>query len=284
MKDTTVGLIGLGEMGCGIGGYLVRSGVRVISVTTSRSHQSVQRSITAGIEESENLSELCDASDFIFSIIPPDKSQQIVDDIIATYRKKKFKAIFCDLNAISPQTSRTNGKKLEEEGIKYIDGGIIGGPPDGKVNPRVYLSGAFSAELKVLDGCGMDVRVMGGSVGQASALKMCYASVTKGLIALMTGALVTANKLGVYDSLLEEFEDSQSHLHKSMNKGIPSAVHKAYRWVGEMFEISDTYKSAELEGNFHKEAAFIFDLMAKIKVSEPEYLNKVIDEIAKTTK
>ena len=41
--------------------------------------------------------------------------------------------------------------------------------------------------------------MMGGAVGRASAIKMCYASLSKGAAALNASALISAMNLGIYD-------------------------------------------------------------------------------------
>jgi len=99
---------------------------------------------------------------------------------------------------------------------------------------------------------------MGGKIGDASAIKMAYASITKGYSSLLLGAMFLAIKSNNYDLLIKEIESSQPNVFKDLNNlnSIPS---KAHRWIGEMYEISKTYEGYELSGSFHEAAATIYD-------------------------
>ena len=72
--------------------------------------------------------------------------------------------------------------------VSYVDGSIIGGPPQINLFPRFYVSGYNDNKINPLDGFGIEVRVLSDQVGDASALKMSYASITKGTTALYAAA------------------------------------------------------------------------------------------------
>ena len=96
-----------------------------------------------------------------------------------------------------------------------------------------YASGRDAAFARLAD-FGLDVRVLGDRPGQASALKMCYAALTKGTTALMTELSIAAERLGVSDALRAEFAESQPAMLERMQRAVPAMVPKAHRWVGEM--------------------------------------------------
>src|SRR5258708_12482443 len=78
---------------------------------------------------------------------------------------------------------------VEEGGATYIDGGIIGLPPVVAGSTRLYLSGGEADTVRRLfDGTPLDARVIGGGTWSASAVKMAYASWTKGPAALVLTA------------------------------------------------------------------------------------------------
>ena len=80
-----------------------------------------------------------------------------------------------------------------------------------------------------LDGRGISVPLMGGEVGRASAIKMCYASLSKGAAALNASALISAMNLGIYDEFIAEMESSQQGVLSNM-QGVKSLGAKAFRW------------------------------------------------------
>jgi 3-hydroxyisobutyrate dehydrogenase-like beta-hydroxyacid dehydrogenase len=82
----------------------------------------------------------------------------------------------------------------------------------------------------------------GGEIGSASALKMCTASVYKGLNALLTQAMRTAGQHGVLDHVLADL--GRNGLDNS--KAVARAATKAHRFVDEMRQIAATQAGAGL--------------------------------------
>jgi len=77
---------------------------------------------------------------------------------------------------------------------------------------------------------------------------MCFAATTKGFISLAIQSYTTAHQLGVLDNLRGYLEKYQPSTHALAEKGLVTMPSKAYRWVGEMREIGNTF---ETEGNFN---------------------------------
>jgi 3-hydroxyisobutyrate dehydrogenase-like beta-hydroxyacid dehydrogenase len=106
------------------------------------------------------------------------------------------------------------------------------------------------------------VRVVGDRPGQASALKMCYAALTKGTTALRTELSIAAERLGVSAALRAEFAESQPAMLERMQRAVPAMVPKAHRWVGEMAEIARTFEACGLTPRTFEGAAELYALVA----------------------
>ena len=275
-----IGLIGLGEMGSEIGRYLVMNDLEVISVYEGRSEISKKRASKYKIRDAGSIEQFCKISDLVISIIPPDKAIETAN--LYTSYKNKDGQIYCDLNAISTITAKKIKLLLDEKKIDYVDGAIMGGPPTENYSPRIYLSGKLSEKLNFLNGKGIELMVLKGSDFKASATKMVYASITKGSKALVAGALIAAKKNNVYDELMEELKYSEEYFSLVAKDQIPSIKHKAYRWVGEMNEISLTYKESGLTGGFHSEAENVYELIKNLpegKLEIDEIINQIVDKM-----
>lgn len=275
-----IGLIGLGEMGSEIGRYLVMNDLEVISVYEGRSEISKKRASKYKIRDAGSIEQFCKISDLVISIIPPDKAVETAN--LYTSYKNKDGQIYCDLNAISTITAKKIKLLLDEKKIDYVDGAIMGGPPTENYSPRIYLSGKLSEKLNFLNGKGIELMVLKGSDFKASATKMVYASITKGSKALVAGALIAAKKNNVYDELIEELKYSEEYFSLVAKNQIPSIKHKAYRWVGEMNEISLTYKESGLTGGFHSEAENVYELIKNLpegKLEIDEIINQIADKM-----
>jgi L-threonate 2-dehydrogenase len=145
-----------------------------------------------------------------------------------------------------------------------VDVGIIGNPPKpGPQSTRLYASGRHTAEFAQLSEHGLDVRVMGEHIGQASGIKMCYASLTKGLTALATELLTAGRLMDLEGPLLAELESSQPQLLAWINRQVPGMPPKAYRWVGEMLEIAATFQDLGLTPRILQGAADMYTLVGE---------------------
>ena len=88
-----------------------------------------------------------------------------------------------------------------------------------------------------------------------------YAALTKGLTAIAINSMVTAKIHNVQNEFLAELKFSQESLLGHLERGLPSMCPKAYRWVGEMEEISKTHKELGLPKNLFEGAADIYRLV-----------------------
>jgi hypothetical protein len=92
---------------------------------------------------------------------------------------------------------------------------------------------------------------------------MCYASITKGALALGVELLVAARKLGVEQALETEFRDSQSDLYDWIVNRSVSMPPKAYRWVPEMQEIAKTFEDVGMTPRIMQGASDMYELIAE---------------------
>jgi hypothetical protein len=75
--------------------------------------------------------------------------------------------------------------------------------------------------------------------GAASALKMSFAGISKGTIAVATAMILAATRAGAAGALLQELSESERTLLATLARRIPGMFPKAYRWVAEMQEIAE---------------------------------------------
>ena len=249
-----------GDMGHAIGRRLAEGGVRVVTNLEGRSARSRALAEKAGIEDLGSDARLLTECDAIFSIMPPDQAPGFVDRMIraAGTLGSTPRAMLVDLNATAPSTAKASRDRAEAAGIRFLDGGIIGGPPyPGRPSPRVYVNGPGAEAFETLIPA-LDIHVIAGEVGAASALKMCFATLTKGVQALAIQSFVTAEIEGIGPELRAEMEGVQAALLKSLTSSLPGMPPKAYRWVGEMEEVAKTYGDLGLTPKTFEGAADVY--------------------------
>jgi 3-hydroxyisobutyrate dehydrogenase-like beta-hydroxyacid dehydrogenase len=259
MDGTLVGLLHPGEMGAAVGQCLAAAGHTVLWVPEGRSAASAARAGAAGLSPAEGgLAELVRRAGVIVSVVPPHAALDVARQVAGA----GFGGVYVDANAISPATAREVASVTGAAGASYVDGGIIGTPPVAPGFIRLYLSGTRAEPVqRLFAGSAADVRVIGGDpadVGSASAVKMAYASWTKGSAALLLAARALARAEGVEDALLAEWGISQPGLAERSARSAGAAAAKGWRWVAEMEEIAATMAGAGLPDGFHLAAAEIY--------------------------
>ncbi len=240
----TVAIIAQGAMGAGIARRLSDHGVTVLTDLSGRSQASAERATAAGMQAASPRDVA--RADIILSVLPPSEALTLAERYAPLLPAT---ALYADCNAISPEQALRVAAALERSGCGFVDAGIIGGPPraDG-YTPKLYASGPHAARLAVLQQHGLQVPVLAGPVGAASALKMCYAGITKGLTALGSAMFLAATRAGAAEALHAELAESQPALLPWLGRFIPSMYDKAYRWVGEMEEIAAFLSEDEARG------------------------------------
>jgi 3-hydroxyisobutyrate dehydrogenase-like beta-hydroxyacid dehydrogenase len=247
MTPPTVAVVAPGDMGHAVGRVLIDHGVRVVTVLAGRSRRTAELAAKAGIADLGDDRALLDQADMLLSILPPARAVELAERVAAALRAVARPLLYVDCNAIAPATVRRVARIVGDAGARFVDAGIIGAPPrPGVAGPRFYASGADAGRFAELAAYGLDVRVIGAEPGQASALKMCYAAMTKGVTAIQTQAFVAGRVLGVEAALRDEMQLSQAAMLKRAETAVPDMPPKAYRWVGEMEEIAATFGATGL--------------------------------------
>ena len=255
---STVGILSPGDMGHTVGNVLHENGLRVITCLDGRSQRTRQLAETAGIVDVPTYPQFVTEADLILSIMVPAQAMSAASVVAETLQQVDTTLTYADCNAIAPQTVRKLGDLITAAGGTFVDASIIGPPPRPPGATRFYTSGPDLSLFSDLNNYGLDIRAIGAEIGLASAIKMCYASLTKGLTALCTELLTAASVLGVSDALTAEFQLSQSALFERMEKGLPGMPPKARRWIGEMEEISATFAHVGLTPNILTGAADMY--------------------------
>jgi 3-hydroxyisobutyrate dehydrogenase-like beta-hydroxyacid dehydrogenase len=261
MSSETVALLHPGEMGAAVGACLTGCGHRVLWVAAGRSEATRARAAAAGLMACGGLEDALERAGMVLSICPPHAALAVARGVVDA----GFRGLFVDGNAVAPSTVREIAAIVEQRGMRFVDGGIIGPPPTGKGVTRLYLSGTDSDAVAALfAGSKLEAVRLAGEVGTASALKMAYAAWTKGTVALLADIRALAQAEGVEGALLDEWNRSQPGV-AAESDAVAAKARKAWRWVAEMEEIARSFEAVGLPGGFHHASADIYRRLAGFK-------------------
>lgn len=236
---STIGVVSPGAMGSAVGRGYVEAGHRVLATVSGRSARTA--GLAHGLELVDSLEQVVAASDVVLSIVPPGEAAAVARDVADLAAALAVRPLVVDLNAIAPEKVRRIADELG--GLDLVDGSISGGPPE-RAGTRVYLSGARADEVAALGHPRLEIVIVPGPIGTASAVKMCTAGVYKGFSALLTSAVMTASANGVRDLVLADLAREFADTVADLPWQLASAASKSARFVGEMHEIARTQAAA----------------------------------------
>jgi 3-hydroxyisobutyrate dehydrogenase-like beta-hydroxyacid dehydrogenase len=265
-------------MGASVGAAAASNGHTVFWASVGRTESTYARARQAKLQDIETVAALVKASDIVLSVCPPHAAQDVASEVA----QLGFTGIYVDCNAISPDRTRAIQRIVEEAGAHYVDGGIIGGPAWKKeAGTHMYLSGRRAAEVAAcFAGSPLETPVISERIGAASALKMGYAAYTKGSTALLTAILGMVEREGVRADLARQWGDTFT---EQTIRRVCANTAKAWRFVGEMHEIADTFRGAGMPGGFHQAAAEVYERLAVFKdQDEPPTIEAVLEALLKS--
>jgi 3-hydroxyisobutyrate dehydrogenase-like beta-hydroxyacid dehydrogenase len=257
----TVAIVAPGSMGAGIGRRLTDHDIRVLTSLAGRSAASAARASDAGMTAVDDRA-LAQA-DFVLSIVPPSNALALAQRLAPVLTAANDKPAYVDCNAINPDTVAKIEAVIAATGCPFVGAGIIGPPPKaGSTNTKIYASGPAAPRFAALNDYGLIVRVLDGPVTAASALKMSYAGITKGLTALASAMILASERGGAAGALRAELAESQPQLLAWFSRSVPNMYSKAYRWVAELDEIAGFVGPDRPEHEIFEAAARLYETLA----------------------
>ncbi len=257
----TIAIVSPGAMGAALGRGYAESGARVVATVAGRSPRT--RELAHGLELLPSLEAVIAEADVVLSVVPPGQALAVAEQVGAIARALGVRPMVVDLNAVSPATMARVVQALD--GLTVVDGSISGGPPN-EATTWVYLSGPQAPTVAALHHPRLDVRVVDGGVGAASAVKMSTASVYKGLSAILLQAVLSADAAGVLDTVLADLRRQFPEVLEDLPWSLASSASKSQRFVAEMQEIAATQGAAGLSPQLFLGVADVWTRIAETKL------------------
>ncbi|KAL4879012.1 6-phosphogluconate dehydrogenase [Aspergillus karnatakaensis] len=298
-QPLTIAILSIGEMGLGIANLLLTHGYKRARSAGITLHPNLP-------------SLLASSSILLSIVPPKDAyatAQRVLDAFPPSDNptsKREDPLYYLDLNATSPSlATRTASLLSASDAILFLDGGIIGGPPvavpvpvpiiknttttaDNESDPKFTARGSKSHTTPSIPLSGpvhlpdtpvfthlsnlLHMKHISEKIGAASGVKMCFASLTKGVYALAIQSYVTADSLGVYGELKGYMEEHNPGTKGIVDGGVVGMPPKAWRWVGEMRMIAEMMGEeggwrwrggSEGEGGLFEEIAEVYRVVAE---------------------
>jgi 3-hydroxyisobutyrate dehydrogenase-like beta-hydroxyacid dehydrogenase len=136
---------------------------------------------------------------------------------------------------------------LNPAGVNFVDGCIIGSAARMGKGTIVYVSGLQASRLQALETFHIPIKVLGPNTNQASAFKVVYAGLTKGLQGLFCELFMGARRFGLLHELTAQYEESFPGLIDKVSSSIVGLRIHAGRRAEEMDELKRTFNHHGME-------------------------------------
>ena len=236
----TVAILYPGDMGHNVGRVLLEDGLFVITTLVGRSERTRQLTANAAVAVLPSMEAVVERADVVLSIIPPTAAKAVAADFVAAVHKTKRRPLFVDANAISPMTAQQVGEIISTSGAPYLDACIIGPASNVRGRCTFYVSGLEATTFETQFGKSLRTHVLGDRIGQASAFKMAFSGLNKGLTALLYELTAAGAEFGFLDELLHRYKALLPGVMEALEWLVPTYPMHAARRADEMAELAET--------------------------------------------
>lgn len=201
----------------------------------------------AGAIACDSMAEMCRQSELVISAVTASNTLAAAQEAAPHLRPG---SVFLDLNSASPGTKRQAAALIEAAGASYVEAGVMTSVPPYGIRVPMLLGGRRATELAtVLQGWGMDAKVVSPELGVASAIKMCRSVMIKGLEALVIESYTTARRYGVETHVLPTLAETFPSIDWEKQGGyfFMRVAQHGQRRAEEMREAARTVQEAGFE-------------------------------------
>lgn len=229
MAGKKIGFVGLGAMGRGLAGNLVRKGFDV--TVWDLAPAAVDALVETGAKRANSVAELAGEVDVICTMVPdaPDvKRVALGDDGIIAGAHPGL--IYIDFSTVDPTTSRTVGAALAEKGIRMLDSPVGRGVPEAEAGTVTFMVGGDAATLEevrpILEAMSSEIMYI-GDLGAGTTIKLVNNYLAAGMVAVIAEAISFGIKSGVTLEQIIALSDKTGTSNKVLNMVLPRKVFKA---------------------------------------------------------
>jgi len=256
----TVGILYPGDMGHNVGRVLLEDGFTVVTTLVGRSERTRRLCASTMITVLDSMVDVVRRADVVLSVIPPTAARTVAADFATAVRETGRTPLFVDANALSPMTAQEVGTIITPTGAPYLDACIVGPARDVRGRCIFYVSGPQARLFEERLGKSLRTHVLGEQIGQASAFKMMFSGLNKGLAALLYELTTAAQDFGFLDELLHRYKALLPGVMEALEWLVPTYPMHAARRADEMAELAETlehygFSSVMARGTQHTLAA-----------------------------
>jgi len=266
-----LGLIGFGEAGYAMAksldGAIPITAFDAAAADHARGPLICARAAETGVILAEDIRDLADQADVIFSLVVSDAAVPVAEAIAPALSQAHF---YCDLNSAGPATKQQGAAAAASSGCRFVDVAVMAAvPPFGHKVP-LLAAGPGAADLEAkLKPFGFEIEAIGGEIGAASAVKMFRSVLMKGMGSLILECAQAASQFGATERVFASAGESMGmDVMLFANHIAPRQVQHAARRVHEMEEVAATLKECGVDPIMSGACAHQLEMFVKRNLPE----------------
>ena len=251
VAPTTIGFVGLGNMGYAMARRLVDAGYQV-SVVDLNEKAVRQFCDETGATAAASLQSLGESSSLVITMLPEGKAVRKVllgegDNVVSGLQAG---AVLIDMSSCSPVDTRTLSSELLELGFPMIDAPVSGGKYKAGDGQLAIMAGG---DKELVERCRPVFEIMGklfhtGGPASGHAMKAMNNFLSAGTLALTSEAVITGSKFGLDPEVMVDIINASTGRSNSSEDKFPK------------FVLPKTFNSGFYLGLMAKDLRFAVDL------------------------
>ena len=247
-----IGFIGFGEAAFNIAKGLNGEGLADISAydkfwnVEPQAKLVRERAEKAGVDLKPGLRELVESVDIVISAVSANMVLPLAKQSAEFLRPGQ---IYVDLNAAGPDTKTAANDIIGTKAL-FVDVAVMGPVPGNGHKVPMLACGAGAAQfVAAMQPFGMNLTLLTGPAGKASASKMFRSIFMKGFVTLLLEAVIAGHQYGIEDDVLASIEETLTAgpLLPIINGLLARGVIHSERREHEMDEVIATLKSLKVD-------------------------------------
>jgi len=226
-----------------------------------------KRAKEIGVGLAHSLQEMIESADIVFSAVSANLAVPLA---IESKPFLKAQQIYIDINAAAPMTKEEIDKIISPVAL-FVDGAVMGPVPTYGHKVPLSVSGTGAKPFfDQLSAYGMNLTLMEGAAGSASASKMFRSIFMKGFVALLLEMTIAAHKYGIEDDVLASVQETLTGepFLKMINSQLTRGVVHSARREHEMEEVIETLGSLQMDSTMSTATKAKLGWVTSLKLKE----------------
>ncbi|NML69011.1 DUF1932 domain-containing protein [Chryseobacterium sp. RP-3-3] len=268
-----------GDMGTQIAKALIDHNFKVITASEGRSAKTLENIQKSGITDTHYLQDTIEQADVVLSLTSPEGSFKMAERIISCLKATSNRPLYVDLNSNTPALASSIEDLFSAVDVPFVNGAVMGASKDIPDHAVLVVSGIYRHLFINLFAPVFKIKDAGEKTEAASAYKLLFSMVNKGMNALFFETMTAAAHFGILDELNESLQEFLPGTYQDLIKTTPTYPQHIVRRIDEMKGLAEMLESENLPNIIASGTAQTFERVLDSGIFENENPAGVVETL-----